>query len=432
MNKRVSLYTLGCKLNQSETSSIGVGFTERGYEIVPFQQTAEITFINTCTVTNGAAAKSRQAIRQAMQASPLGKIVVAGCYAQVSPDEIAQIDGVDLILGGAEKFQLFEYLDDLGEHAADGPHVYLHDQHEIREYAETPYTAAGSRTRALLKVQDGCDYNCSYCIVPVARGKARSRTIDACLDEARELVARGYKELVLTGVNLGTWSAGDLVFHDLVERISALEGLKRIRISSIEVNLITDELLRLVQERDNVCPHFHIPLQHSSDRILSAMRRRYNFDFYYERLAQIASAIPDVGIGADVIVGFPGETSDDFQHLAQALIELPTTYHHIFRYSERAGTVAAKLIDSIPIAERKSRSKILHEISRKKSSKFVDRYIGQLMEVHLESVHDNMISGMTDNYLRVELNSASCGPGDIVPVEIIAATSNCLSGRLAD
>ncbi|MFC1481961.1 tRNA (N(6)-L-threonylcarbamoyladenosine(37)-C(2))-methylthiotransferase MtaB [Candidatus Neomarinimicrobiota bacterium] len=432
LNRRVSLHTLGCKLNQAETSALGVGFISRGYAIVPFHEPAEITYINTCTVTNEAAAKSRQTIRQAIQASPQGKIVVAGCYAQISPEEISRLEGVDLILGSAEKFKLFDYLDSLGEEENSEPLVYVNDHREIQEYADSPYTAIGSRTRAFLKVQDGCDYNCSYCVIPVARGRARSRPLDACLNEARDMVYQGYKELVLTGVNLGTWSAGQFVFHDLVDRLSRIEGIERIRISSIEVNLITDQLISLVRERENICPHFHVPLQHSSDNILSAMRRRYNFSFYSKKLEQIASAIQGVGIGADVIVGFPGETAEDFQHLAESLIELPTTYHHIFRYSERRGTVAAMLTDPIPVAERKARSQILHEISRKKSSKFVKQFIGQLRHVHLESVHDKRISGMTDNYLRVELAADECTPGDIVPVELIGLTANGLSGVLAD
>ncbi|MEE9466628.1 MAG: tRNA (N(6)-L-threonylcarbamoyladenosine(37)-C(2))-methylthiotransferase MtaB, partial [Candidatus Neomarinimicrobiota bacterium] len=353
--RRASFHTLGCKLNQAETAAVAAQFRERGIEIVPFRQPADLTYINTCTVTHTADSKSRQAIRQAVSASPGGRVVVAGCYSQIKPAEVASLEGVDLILGAREKFQVLNLLTEMVGNRTGRPLVYVTDSDELQTYDESSFISATSRTRAFLKVQEGCDYQCSYCIIPAARGRARSRLLADCLSEANRLVTAGYRELVLTGVNVGTWREGDLEFADLLEEVSDITGLRRLRISSIEPNLITPRLLELMAHHDNICPHLHVPLQHAADRILGAMHRRYKLADYRAVLKRIMSAIPEAAVGADVIVGFPGETQADFDLLAEALREMPLTYLHIFRYSARDGTVAASMADQVPPAERKRR-----------------------------------------------------------------------------
>ncbi len=408
--QRVSFHTLGCKLNQAETASIAAGFRARGCQVVPFRQAADLTFINTCTVTHEADAKSRQAIRQARAASPGGRLVVAGCYAQLKPVEISALEGVDLILGSREKFQVLELLEQLGRGGGERPLVYVAGNDDIEAYDESPFISATSRTRAFLKVQDGCDYTCSYCIIPAARGRARSRSLEDCLGEARRLMAAGYRELVLTGVNIGTWGEGELLFHDLLAGISETEGLRRLRISSIEPELITSRMLEIMAERENICPHLHLPLQHASDRILGAMRRRYSFGDYQATLERVVTMVPGIAVGADLIVGFPGETEDEFNQLAEAVNALPLTYHHIFRYSERQGTVAARLEGSVDPKERKRRSALLRAISRRKRKAYALGFLGQTREVYFEGQpRDGQWEGLTDNYLRVRMAGSGSG-----------------------
>ncbi|UCH09696.1 MAG: tRNA (N(6)-L-threonylcarbamoyladenosine(37)-C(2))-methylthiotransferase MtaB [Fidelibacterota bacterium] len=430
--RRVSFHTLGCKLNQAETDAIAALFGERGYQVVPFRQEADLTFINTCTVTGEADAKSRQVIRQAAEASPQGKIVAAGCFAQVSPEQVAALEGVDLVLGTREKYQVIELLALLDGGKPEEPLVRVGDVAEVETWDESPFIAATERHRAFLKVQEGCDYACSYCIVPAARGHGRSRPLKDCLAEARRLVAEGYRELVLTGVNLGTWEEGEGCFHDLLAAVSEVEGLQRIRVSSVEPNLITDEFIRLVTEQENIAPHFHVPLQHASDRVLKAMRRRYRMSDYRAVVERIAESVPDAAIGADVMVGFPGETEEDFQILADAVTTLPLTYHHIFRYSERAGTVAALLGNRVDPAERKRRSAVLHEISRKRRESVMRGSLGQTRQVHFERGDGHgRWEGLTDNYLRVQVPLSDPPPDSFHHVLLTDNNDTYLMGRLA-
>ena len=410
--RRVSCHTLGCKLNQAETAAIAAMFRERGWQVAPFRQEADLTIINTCTVTAEADAKSRQVIRQAVQASPHGLVAAVGCYAQVRPGELAALEGVDLVLGTREKWRIPELLDLLEGRKPDQPLrqaqgkplVRVGDIGEVETYDEAPFISATSRTRAFLKVQEGCDYHCSYCIVPAARGRGRSRPLEGCLAEARQLAAEGYREIVLTGVNIGTWEESGLRLADLLAAVSGVEGLRRVRVSSLEPNLITDEIIRLAAEQENIAPHFHLPLQHASDRVLKAMRRRYNFAEYRAVVERIAAALPDAAIGADVMVGFPGETEEDFRQLAGALTELPLTYHHIFRYSEREGTIASRMTEAVDPAVRKERSAVLREISRQRRREVARRSIGQTRLVHFERPDGNgSWEGLTDNYLRVKV-----------------------------
>ncbi len=428
----MSFHTLGCKLNQAETAAIAAGFRERGCQVVPFRQAADLTFINTCTVTGEADAKSRQAIRQALAASPRGRLVVAGCYAQIKPQEISALEGVDLILGSQEKYRVLELLEQLERDAGERPLVYVAGHEEIEAYDESPFISATSRTRAFLKVQDGCDYHCSYCIIPAARGRARSRPWQDCLSEARRLMAAGYRELVLTGVNIGTWREGELVFHDLLARISETEGLRRLRISSIEPELITARMLEVMAQRENICPHLHVPLQHASDRILGAMRRRYRFGDYQATLERVVTAVPEIALGTDLIVGFPGETKDEFNQLAEAVRDLPLTYHHIFRYSEREGTVAARLEGSVDPRERKRRSSVLRAISRRKRVAYALGFLGHTREVYFEGdPRDGQWEGLTDNYLRVRMASSGSGQEPFQMVRLQQLDGEVLQGTAA-
>lgn len=447
--RRVSFRTLGCKLNQAETDVIAAQFRQRGYQVVPFRQESDLTFINTCTVTGEADAKSRQAIRQAVQASPRGRVVAAGCYAQVRPEEVAALEGVDLVLGTREKYHIMELLDQLDgtgpsqplRQSQGRPLVRVGDIGEVETYDESPFISATSRARAFLKIQEGCDYKCSYCIIPAARGLGRSRPLDDCLKEARRLVGEGYREIVLTGVNIGTWEADDLRFHDLLGAVSRVEGLRRIRISSIEPNLITDGIIRLVAQRENIAPHFHVPLQHASDRVLKAMRRRYRIADYQAVIGRIAAAIPDAAIGADVMVGFPGETQDDFRQLVAALSDLPLTYHHVFRYSEREGTVASRMAAAVDPAVRKERSWVLREISRKRRLEVARLSIGQTRTVHFEHPNDDghwegpsgpgLLTGLTDNYLRVRVPITVPLDDPFQPVRLTGYNDSTLFGRLS-
>lgn len=430
--RTVSFHTLGCKLNRSESDALATRFAERGYRVVPFREPADLTVINTCTVTGEADAKSRQTIRQAVAASPRGKVAAVGCFTQLHPHQAGALEGVDLVLGSQNKFHIFDFLEELDRGDNTQPLIMVDGGDEVALDDADPFIAATSRTRAVLKVQDGCDYTCSYCIIPAARGQGRSRRLAACIHEARELVDRGYSEIVLTGVNIGTWTDDILGFDDLLEAISDVEGLLRIRVSSIEPNLVTDRMLRLVAERDNICPHLHIPMQHASDRILGAMRRRYQFSAYRAVVERAHRWVPDIAIGADVIVGFPGESEDDFTQLATAVAELPLAYHHIFRYSEREGTLATALADSVDAATRRKRSALLHAISRRTRKRFARRQLQQTRPVHFEHRDsEGYWSGLTDNYLRVHVSTSRPVDGRIHAVILDREENGYLYGTLA-
>ena len=430
--KSVSFQTLGCKLNRSETDAIAAEFAARGYRLVPFKEPADLAVINTCTVTGEADAKSRQAISRAARLSGAKWVVAMGCYTQMHAGEAAAIDGVDVVLGSGNKFDVLSLVDELPQATADGPLVLVTPYGEQRQFDDTPFISATSRTRAFLKVQDGCDFACSYCIIPSARGGSRSRPLESCLREARQLVARGYTEAVLTGVNIGDWRAGESRFDDLLDAISRVEGLRRIRVSSIEPNLVTRRTLALMAERDNICPHLHIPLQHSSDKVLKAMRRRYTWDDY-QRLAQLAlETVPDLAIGADVITGFPGETEEDFEHLARALSDLPAAYYHIFRYSEREGTLATALAGRVEPPERKRRSDILRQIGERRRAEYARGYLRQTRPVLFESeASEGVWSGLTDNYLRVLAPATDDLSARYMPVTLTRFSGGIVTGKLA-
>jgi threonylcarbamoyladenosine tRNA methylthiotransferase MtaB len=419
--KKVAFYTLGCKLNYSETSTISRMFEDKGYRKVDFTESPDIFIINTCSVTENADKKCRKIVREARSISPDGYIAIIGCYAQLKPKEISEIPGVDAVLGAAEKFRLAELLD--GFIRQPQPRIIASDI----EHANT-FNASWSlydRTRTFLKVQDGCDYSCTFCTIPLARGNSRSDSIENIVRTAREIASTGVREIVLTGVNTGDFGLRDGVreerFIDLINTLDTIEGIDRFRISSIEPNLLTDEIIAFVAGSKKFVPHFHIPLQSGSNRILRLMRRRYQRELYVERVSKIKSLMPHCCIGVDVIVGFPGETNEDFLETYQFLNELDISYLHVFTYSERENTPAASMPDVVPGSVRADRSKMLHILSDKKRRKFYEDNLGAETDVLFENdVEDGMMHGFTDNYIRVRAKYDPLLVNEIKRVQLIS------------
>jgi threonylcarbamoyladenosine tRNA methylthiotransferase MtaB len=403
MDKKVAFYTLGCKLNYSESSAIGRQFAQAGYQSVTFTDEPDIFVINTCSVTENADKKCKKIVKEALKISPEAYIVVVGCYAQLKPAEIAEIPGVDMVLGAAEKFQIIDHVTDLTKQ----PKTLIYNQpiSEAKEFV-TSYSF-GDRTRTFLKVQDGCDYSCTFCTIPLARGNSRSDNIENVLKQAADIAASGVREIVLTGVNLGDFGLqnGERVnkFIDLVKALDEVEGIDRIRISSIEPNLLTDEIIEFVATSKRFVPHFHIPLQSGSDKILGLMRRRYKRELYANRVAKIKSLMPDCCIGVDVIVGFPGETREDFIDTYNFLNGLDISYLHVFTYSERENTLAAEMGGEVPGSTRAERSKMLHILSDKKRRCFYESQLGSTGQVLFEGdIKEGYMHGFTRNYVKVK------------------------------
>lgn len=398
-NKRVALHTLGCRLNSSETGSIAQGFKERGYDIVEFGEQADVVFINTCTVTDAADSTCRNLIRKAHGSSPEAKIVVAGCYAQMEPEKIAGMQGVDLVLGNSEKYKVFEYLDEEGENQI---HV-----DKSWEFFGAATTTADSHTRAFLKIQDGCNYVCAFCIIPFARGRSRAISIADAVVEAKKLVSNGFKEIVLTGVNIGEYeqNSGEKL-HDLVASLLAIDGLERFRLSSVEPNTITDELIEVLKSSPKVQDHFHLPLQSGDDEILKEMRRKYTVADYKRIINKLITAFPNAGIGADMIVGFPGETKEQFENTFNLARELPLTHFHVFPYSKRKNTTAARLESHIHHAEKKQRAKALLMFGDAKLNLFTEDQVGKKTKVLFERRNKHgLFEGYSTNYIRVQVQT---------------------------
>lgn len=403
--RTVAFHTLGCKLNFSETSAIGRQLRAAGFEKREFKEGADVFVINTCSVTDNADKECRKIVRDVLSVSPEAFVVIIGCYAQLKPKEISEIEGVDLVLGATEKFNLPHYLENLRkrEHAD----VHSCEVSEANTFVDA--WSFGDRTRAFLKVQDGCDYTCTFCTIPLARGKSRSDSSESVLKNAQHLASLGVKEIVLTGVNLGDFGKGlhggkkrEESFYELVQQLDEVEGIDRFRISSIEPNLLTDEIITFVSKSKRFVPHFHIPLQSGSDRILKLMRRRYLRDVYSSRVKTIKSLMPDCCIGVDVIVGFPGETEEDFLETYRFLNELEISYLHVFTYSERANTVANEMADVVPVNERRRRNKMLRILSEKKLQQFYRENAGTTRPVLFEQENrDGFMHGYTDNYIKV-------------------------------
>jgi threonylcarbamoyladenosine tRNA methylthiotransferase MtaB len=433
MANTVAFHTLGCKLNFAETSTIGRQLRDAGFEKVDFSEKADVYVINTCSVTDKADATCRNIVRQALRANPDGFVAVIGCYAQLKPEEIASIPGVDIVLGANEKFNLPAYLSDLTKRPEAGVHSC--EVMQVRDFV--PGYSAGDRTRTFLKVQDGCDYFCAFCTIPLARGRSRSENIAKTVEAARDAIATGVKEIVLTGVNIGDFGAGtEETFLDLIRQLDTLEGpVERFRISSIEPNLLTDEIISFSASSKRFVPHFHIPLQSGSDRILKAMRRRYDSALYADRIHHIIDLMPDCCIGVDVIVGFPGETEEEFRATYDFLNELPISYLHVFTYSERPDTTALRITEGIvPMSERKRRNRMLTILSEKKKRAFYERFIGTVKPVLFEQEDkDGMILGFTDNYLRVTVPFDPSLVNVIISVELDAiGADGVFTGRVVE
>lgn len=401
--KKVAFYTLGCKLNFSETSSIGRMMQEKGFATVDFEEQADVYVINTCSVTDNADKKCRYTVRQALRTSPDAYIVVIGCYAQLKPKEIAEIPGVDLVLGAAEKFRLPEILNDLTKNPCG---QVMATEIRAADFFVDAYSI-GDRTRSFLKIQDGCDYKCSFCTIPLARGKSRSDLPENVLRNARKLAKSGVKEIVLTGVNTGDYGAGLKTkdnFLSLIQQLDEVQGIERFRISSIEPNLLTDEIIDFVSKSNRFVPHFHIPLQSGSDEILSGMRRRYRSALYQSRVEKIKSVMPHACIGVDIIVGFPGETEEHFMETYNFLNGLDVSYFHVFTYSERENTKAIEMLGIVPTALREERNSRLRILSEKKRRAFYASFAGSSAQVLFEEEKKgHNMYGFTDNYLKVSV-----------------------------
>lgn len=410
-NKKVAFYTLGCKLNFSETSTIARSFTNEGFDRVDFEEVADIYVINTCSVTENADKQFKQVVRKAMKLNDKAFVAAVGCYAQLKPEELAAVDGVDLVLGATEKFNITSYLNDLVSHPERSQGIAEVHSCEISEadFYVGSYSI-GDRTRAFLKVQDGCDYKCTYCTIPLARGISRSDELENVLQNAKEISQQNIKEIVLTGVNIGDYGKGEFgnkkhehTFLDLVKALDEVEGIERLRISSIEPNLLKNETIEFVSKSRTFVPHFHIPLQSGSNEILKLMKRRYQKEIYVERVKKIREVMPHACIGVDVIVGFPGENEEFFLETYNFLNELDISYLHVFTYSERDNTEAALMNNVVPANIRAKRSKMLRGLSVKKRRAFYESQIGTNRTVLFESENkEGYIYGFTENYVRVK------------------------------
>ncbi len=403
--KKVAFYTLGCKLNYSETSTISRMFESKGYEKVEFNQKPDIFIVNTCSVTDNADKKCKKIVKEANKINPDGYVAIIGCYAQLKPQEIADIEGVDAVLGAAEKFQLIDLLDGFVKKSSQKTaKIYNQNIEEAIDY-HTSYSL-NDRTRTFLKVQDGCDYPCAYCTIPLARGSSRSDTIENVMKAAQEITESGVKEIVLTGVNIGDFGLRngkrEETFLDLVKALDEVEGIERFRISSIEPNLLTNEIIEFVAQSKRFVPHFHIPLQSGSNKMLGLMKRRYKKELYVDRVNKIKELMPHCCIGVDVIVGHAGETDEDFLETYNFLNELNISYLHVFTYSERENTSALLIKPVVPLQKRSERSKMLHILSDKKRRYFYEQQIGKKFTVLFEEdIENGMMQGFTENYVRV-------------------------------
>ena len=425
--KRVAFHTLGCKLNFSETATISRDFIRHGFEKVDYRDEADIYVLNTCSVTENADKEARKLIRQAKRRNPYSSIAVIGCYAQLKPNDIAAIEGVDIVLGAEEKFNLLNHLDSIDLNI--GPKVIQSDIDLLHTF--TPSYSSGERTRSFLKVQDGCDYTCSFCTIPLARGESRSDTIKSTMKTAMEVAATDTREIVLTGVNIGDFGKGSHeTFFDLIQQLDLLDGIDRIRISSIEPNLITNEIIKFCAKSEKFMPHFHVPLQSGSDKILKAMRRRYKRSLFEGRVLKIKECIPDACIGVDVIVGFPGETDDDFLETYHFLNELDISYLHVFTYSERPNTDADEMGKVVSKEKRAERSKMLHILSDKKRRYFHDQFIEKNRPVLFENMKNGKLTGHTDNYIHVQVEGDLDLINTIHQVKLIVNQSTFVDGKL--
>ncbi|MFL2983087.1 MAG: tRNA (N(6)-L-threonylcarbamoyladenosine(37)-C(2))-methylthiotransferase MtaB [Candidatus Neomarinimicrobiota bacterium] len=425
--KTIAFHTLGCKLNFSETATISRNFIDQGFLKVDYSDIADIYVINTCSVTENADKEAKKLIRQAKRRNPNSFVAVIGCYAQLKPDEISKIDGVDIVAGAENKFNILEYLDkvDLRENAK----ILTSDIQKANIFR--PSYSLGERTRSYLKIQDGCDYTCSFCTIPLARGKSRSDKIKRTVELAKEIASNGKKEIVLTGVNIGDYGRGSgESFLGLIKELDKINGIERIRISSIEPNLLSNEIIDFCSSSKLFMPHYHIPLQSGSNKILRLMRRRYDKELYQSRINHIRLVNPHACIGADVIVGFPGESEDDFLDTYKFINDLDISYLHVFTYSERVDTDAVSFKDSVEKNKRIERSKILRGLSDKKKRSFYKKYINTNRDVLFETMKNGILNGHTDNYIKVRVNSPVDFINTIHPTNLINIEGSGVQGQL--
>lgn len=426
---KASLHTLGCRLNQAETAIIANSLAARGYEIVEFGETAEVTVINTCTVTEQADAKCRQAVRQALRVNPAAFVAVVGCYAQHSVSAIAAIPGVDLVIGNEHKLRVGEFLGTLQKR----PAAEIVHSPRLPETEFTIETAGlySFNTRANLKIQDGCNHFCSFCIIPTVRGRARSRQFEDIMREARSLAAAGHRELVLTGVNIGTYKNDGKTLLKIIEGLETVDGVERIRISSIEPTTIGMELVRYMATSPKLCRYLHIPIQSGDDRILRAMRRKHTIAPFAKFIEWTVKQVPEIGLGTDVMVGFPGETDQEFANTREMLTELPFAYFHVFTYSDRPGTPSYAVKPKVLHQVKKERTRNLIELSARKRRAFGAAYLGQTAEVLFETIEGGRWAGYTDNYLRVHVDSETPLENQVLPVRLTALSRDGLIGEVA-
>lgn len=438
MSSKVAFYTLGCKLNFSETSTIGEQFIKNGFDVVNYDDQADVYVINTCTVTENADRECRQIVRRALRNNPNAYVIVTGCYAQLRPEEILKIDGVDAVLGSNEKFNLFNIINDFQK--KDESCAYVTPTEKLETFNSSFAVEGNDRTRAFYKVQDGCDYKCSYCTIPLARGKSRSANPDEVVKEFQQLVSSGFKEIVLTGVNVGDYlynennssKKQEYNLYLLLKKIlTEVDGEYRIRISSIEPNLLSDEIIQLAKYDKRLCNHFHIPLQSGNDKILKLMQRRYNTTDYKNLIEKLVTEISNLAIGVDVIVGFPGETDDDFLITYNFLRDLPISYLHVFTYSERPNTKAISLDGNVDQAIRKRRNNMLRILSEKKRLEFYRKMLGQkLTAVFEHENHDGFMKGFTENYVRIKTKYNSELINKFVQVKIVEIDENICTAEI--
>ena len=426
--KKIAFHTLGCKLNFSETSTISRDFIEYGYEKVAFKDFADIYVINTCSVTENADKETKKLVRRTKRINPNSYIALVGCYAQLKPDELIALDGVNMVIGAEEKFNLLTHLDKI---KIKNNEKILMNNNIKNVTSFNPSVSYNDRTRSFLKVQDGCDYHCTFCTIPKARGKSRSGSIDKILQIAEKIAKTDTKEIVLTGVNIGDFGVEtEESFLDLIKKMDMLNGIDRIRISSIEPNLLSDEIIKFCSESEKFMPHFHIPLQSGSDKIVRSMRRRYSALEFSSRIKKIKKLIPDACIGVDVIVGFPTETNEDFIKTYDLINQLDISYLHVFTYSERVNTKAINLKPIVPINERAKRSKRLHDLSEKKRRSFYNSFIGKEKSTLFENTKNGLLFGHTDNYIKIKVDDDLSLANTIQKVNILEMSKGHMVGRI--
>lgn len=427
---RISLYTLGCRLNQAETALIGRSFQEKGYTLVPFEEPADLCVVNTCSVTESAEAKCRNLVRSLLRRSPGTFVALTGCYAQIGVDKLKQIPGIDLIAGNEFKMKIASYISSTDKFSAP---VVLHtSKMSTGEFTMDSIGDFTERTRANIKVQDGCNFFCSFCVIPYTRGRERSRAFEDILREARHLAAGGYKEVVLTGVNMGRYRSGERSFVDVVRALEEVEGIARIRLASIEPTTVGEELIAAMASSQKVCRHLHLPIQNGDDGILRGMRRRYTVAEYSRFVERVARELPGVGIGTDVITGFPGEGEEEFSRTRRTIVSLPFSYLHVFSFSPRPGTKGAALSHRVHPNRIKERTTILRELSVRLKEEFARRHVGRVVPVLFEQrEEDGWFSGLADNYMKVAVMTRADLSNRLLPVEITDTLGTTAVGRLS-